>query len=211
MNLQRSIVLLTAALAATSCGGDDSGTNPPPVTTQTLASIRLTTASFTVNAGASLTLTPQALDASGSVIPGVTGYTYVSTDEAVAESRGAGTFLAVQAGTAQLIVSLTRDGVTATDTADATVSGMLPATATVTAGDNANTFTPQTLVVALNANVTYSFGSRVHNVTYGSTAGAPTNIPNTSNADVDRMYTTVGDFSYDCTLHAGMTGEVLVR
>lgn len=209
MKVHRLLVAATV-LSFAACGDDDPGTGPGPMT-QTLASVRLTTATFAVDAGDMVTLVPEALDANGAVIAGVTGYTFSSSAPTIVEARSGAEFLAISAGDAELTVSLTRDGVTADAMADVTVTGMLPTTATVVAADNANTFTPQTVVVALNADVTYSFGARVHNVTYGSTAGAPTNVPDTNDANIDRTFTTAGDFSYDCTIHAGMTGEVIVR
>ncbi len=211
MRLMRSSVALTvAALAA--CGGD-SGTAPPPPppAQQTLATISLPSNSLALNAGQSTTLTPQAFDAAGAAIAGVTGFTFTTSEPTVAEISGGGGVLAIGAGTSVVTVSLTRDGITATTTANVVVTGALPASATVVAGNASNTFTPASLVVAVAADVTFSFGTRVHNVTHGSTAGAPTDIPNTSNANVVQSFPTAGDFVYDCTLHPGMQGTVIVR
>ena len=210
MHVFRSMSLaLLVSLAAAGCG--DGGTDPDPNPTPTLASVRLVTSTFDVEAGETVTVVPQAIDTDGNVISGVTGYVYTSSDESVAEPRSAGSFLGVQAGSATLTVSLTRDGVTASADAAMTVTGALPSMATVVAGNSSTDFTPAALVVALDAEVTYSFGTLVHNVTYGSTPGAPANIPNTTNDDVARTFDTAGDFTYDCTIHPGMSGEVLVR
>ena len=59
--------------------------------------------------------------------------------------------------------------------------------------------------------MTWSFGARAHNVIFGSAAGAPANIDVTSNAQVARTFATAGTFGYDCSLHAGMVGTVIVR
>lgn len=205
-----SMALLVATVAA--CSGDDPVTpTPDPPAGQVLASVSLPANSVPLTAGQSATLAPQALDSTGAVIAGASGFTFTSSDPAIAEVSGAGSVLAVGAGTAVVTVSLTRDGVTATTTADVVVTGTLPSAVTVVAGDAANTFTPAEVVVALNADVTFSFGTRLHNVTHGSTAGAPADIPNTSNANVAQTFATAGDFVYNCTLHAGMTGTVIVR
>ena len=85
------------------------------------------------------------------------------------------------------------------------------ASASVVAGANSNDFAPASVEVARGAVVTWSFGARAHNVIFNSAAGAPANIDVTSNAQVARTFATVGTFGYDCSLHAGMVGTVIVR
>lgn len=88
-----------------------------------------------------------------------------------------------------------------------------PATAsnTVVAGANSNDFTPQELSITVGQTVTWSFGARPHNVTFRTASGAPSNVPNTTNAKVSRTFDAAGTFQYDCTLHSGMTGTVQVQ
>lgn len=85
-----------------------------------------------------------------------------------------------------------------------------PATNEVVA-DDANTFNPGTLTVSKGTTVTFTFKGTAHNVTFGNTTGAPANIPNSSNTSVARTFATAGTFGYDCTLHAGMRGSVVVN
>jgi plastocyanin len=75
----------------------------------------------------------------------------------------------------------------------------------------ANTFTPGTLTIARGTTVTFTFQSVIHNVIFGNVAGAPANISNTSNSAVQRTFSTAGTFGYDCSLHAGMRGSVVVN
>ncbi len=72
-------------------------------------------------------------------------------------------------------------------------------------------FSPGAVQLATGGTVTWVFGAVAHNVTFAGGAGAPANIPG-SNADtsVSRTFGTVGTFSYGCSLHAGMTGSILV-
>jgi plastocyanin len=85
-----------------------------------------------------------------------------------------------------------------------------PQTASVTASATANTFSPSTVTIARGGTVTWTFGARPHNVTFGAT-GAPASVPTTTNAQVARQFPTAGSFAYDCTLHAGMSGTVVVQ
>ncbi len=205
------MLLSVATVGMVACGGGS--TTPTPLTggtTQTLSTIRVTTPTVALAAGAAATLVAEALDAGGRVISGATGYTYASSAAGVAELQGDGSVLAISAGTATITVSLTRDGVTATSTAVVTVTGALAAAATVSAGTGGLIFAPASLVVARNANVTFAFAG-LHNVTFRTVTGAPTNIPNTTAASVTRAFPTAGNFPFDCTLHTGMTGMVMVR
>lgn len=74
-----------------------------------------------------------------------------------------------------------------------------------------NTFTPSTLTVAKGTTVTFTFQATTHNVNFANTAGAPANIPNTANSGVQRLFANAGTFGYDCSLHSGMTGTVIVN
>ncbi len=74
-----------------------------------------------------------------------------------------------------------------------------------------NTFSPSTLTVAKGTTVTFTFQGTQHNVNFANVAGAPSNIGNTANAGVQRLFATAGTFGYDCSLHSGMTGKVVVN
>ena len=74
-----------------------------------------------------------------------------------------------------------------------------------------NTFTPSTLTISKGTTVTFTFQATQHNVNFGSTAGAPANISNTANSGVQRLFANAGTFGYDCTLHAGMSGTIVVN
>jgi plastocyanin len=75
----------------------------------------------------------------------------------------------------------------------------------------ANTFNPTALTVARGTTVTFTFQSVIHNVNFANVAGAPANIASTSNGAVTRTFSTAGTFGYDCSLHSGMTGTVVVN
>jgi len=50
-----------------------------------------------------------------------------------------------------------------------------------------------------------------HDVTFDKTSGAPANIPVTLNGVIDRVFTTKGSFHYNCFVHPGMSGDVVVQ
>lgn len=50
-----------------------------------------------------------------------------------------------------------------------------------------------------------------HDVTFKATAGAPENIKVTLNGVFTRVFTTAGTFHYDCFVHPGMSGDVIVQ
>lgn len=210
-----SLVAGVSMLGFAACGGGGGSTSPAPPPsggTQTLSTIRFASNSIALTAGTATTLpVVEALDATGRVITGAAGYTYSSSATAVAESQGDGAVLAIGAGSATITASLTRDGVTATATITVNVSGSLPGSASVAAGNSDLAFTPPTVVVARNASVTFSFGALNHSVNFRATAGAPANVPVTTNGAVARSFPSAGDFNYDCGVHAGMSGKVVVR
>jgi plastocyanin len=81
--------------------------------------------------------------------------------------------------------------------------------ATVTASA-ALTFTPNTVNVITGGLVTWVFQAIEHNVTFTATTGAPNDIGPSSNTTTSRSFPTAGVFSYQCTIHPGMTGTVNV-
>ena len=73
-------------------------------------------------------------------------------------------------------------------------------------------FTPNTLTVVRGATVTFDFGSVPHNVYFDTNqAGAPANIAG-ENVNVRKSLTfnTAGTFGYECHIHPGMRGTVVV-
>lgn len=74
----------------------------------------------------------------------------------------------------------------------------------------ASQFNPPTLTVVVNTAVKFTFFSTTHNVTFDLITGRPADIPNSTNTSVNRTFTTTGSFTYNCTLHPGMSGTVTV-
>ena len=79
-------------------------------------------------------------------------------------------------------------------------------------GTATNTFVPSTVTIIRNGTVTWSnnFGV-VHNVTFGTGTGVPANVSNMAMGSVSRSFPAAGTFSYQCTNHQGMGGQVIVQ
>jgi len=75
-----------------------------------------------------------------------------------------------------------------------------------------NTFAPANVVIGVGGTVTFTFGDVAHNVFFdNSPAGAPDPITGANaNMSQARTFTTAGTFEYDCHIHPGMKGTVLV-
>jgi plastocyanin len=75
-----------------------------------------------------------------------------------------------------------------------------------------NQFTPEFIQVSPGATVTWTWatGAFTHNVTFAD--ATITDIPNqSSGAHTSTMPSGTGDYTYECTLHPGMTGTVRVQ
>lgn len=207
----RAVVLLTvAATMLTGCGGGSGGTTSPPQTVRTLGSISVTAPALSVAAGESSTIGTNAFDTSNAALSGVT-YSYVSSNPGIAEVSADGSVLALGSGTSTVTVTGTLSGVTKTATVVVTVSGTLPNNASVVGGASGFTFTPPTVVIKTGGSVGWTWGATNHTVTFDAAAGAPTSIASAANVSATRTFDTAGNFAYHCSIHAGMTGRVVVR
>lgn len=176
---------------------------------QVFATVTVGIASPAIAIGASTAATAVARDARNGAISGVTGATYTTSDRKVALVEASGAVTAIAPGTSTITASLTRDGITATGTATVTVSS--PPASVGSASVNAtasNTFTPSTVTIGTGGIVNFAF-AKDHNVIFQG-AGSPADVPVTTSGVVARTFLTAGSFAYVCTLHAGMSGSVIV-
>ena len=75
-----------------------------------------------------------------------------------------------------------------------------------------NTFLPTTVTTQVGDSVAWQWlgPSSPHNIIFAGVIGAPANEPARTSGAVWRTFGTAGTFSYQCTLHSGMTGSVTV-
>lgn len=81
-----------------------------------------------------------------------------------------------------------------------------------------NTFSPFVVVVRPGESVAWAFPRDAHNVIFPKlpggqprVPGSPADILPTTDRVVVRRFDAAGTFAYDCTLHDGMRGEVVVE
>jgi len=190
-------ILSLCAVVTASCGGGDA-TGPATVKTVTVSS-----AVTTVVVGASAQFTATARDAEGSVVTGTIEWSSSATSIATVQETG----LVSAVGVGQATITAKIGG----------VSGSLALTVDPNPAGSALvtmpglSFAPFTTTVNRGGTVIFEFPSVAHNVIFGAVNGAPTDIQTTANRRVSRTFNTVGTFPYDCNLHPGMSGVVVVQ
>jgi plastocyanin len=95
---------------------------------------------------------------------------------------------------------------------DPAPSGTPVAAATVEATPS-NQFTPNTVTIVAGGTVTVDFGSVAHDVFFDNApTGAPANVTEpTSNKSTTLTFNQAGTFVYNCHIHPGMHGTVVVK
>lgn len=205
MRVARFWTVAVATVAVAACGGDGNG--GPPTGTTVFTSVSLAPANPTVIVGLTTPLTATAKDQNGGNMAGAT-FTYQSSDESIATVTNAGVVTGVAAGTARITATGTIGTVSKTASVDVSVTAPSPtATVVATAGSQ---FDPQTVAITREGTVTWNF-NLLHNVTFANTPGAPANIPDKGTGSESRQFNTAGTFNYQCTIHSGMSGTVVVR
>jgi len=76
-------------------------------------------------------------------------------------------------------------------------------------------FSPSPLQIARGDTIRFIFSVAPdgdgHDVTFDAKTGAPANIPVTKSGTIARVFTTSGSFHYNCFVHPGMSGDVVVQ
>ncbi|HEU4640980.1 MAG TPA: plastocyanin/azurin family copper-binding protein [Gemmatimonadaceae bacterium] len=202
-----STMLPIAGLILCGCGGSsDNGSGPGPVPASVTVAGAATGPLTTI--GETRVLTATVRDGSNNELPNETVTWSTANAQVVSLSATTGrsvTATAVGDGTARV----TAKAGSATGTIDLTVAaGGFSNSAAVTATSGL-AFSPSAVDIAVGGTVTWTF-QITHNVTF-ETAGAPSDIGNTSSGSVSRTFNQAGTFPYQCTIHPGMSGTVRVH
>lgn len=197
MKRVRTAGLLATTLVLAACGSS----NPA---SPAVFSVVITAPKQTIAIGEPVQLVTTARDANGVTIGGAK-ITYAASPAGIVSVNTTGRVIGVAIGSAQ--VTATSGG-----------QSSQPFPITVTAGSvagvvtmQANTFTPTQLTIRVGQSVLWDFPADQHNVMFQNRTGKPNDIPTTSGQQVTRTFATAGTFPYDCTLHPGMSGTVIVN
>ena len=198
--MKRMVLAVGAVIGMLACGG---GSDGPTGGGNGVASVRMIATAISLFPAQTEQLSATALDASGGTVASAPAPTWSSANNAIATVTSAGLVTAVANG--QTDIRATING--KVGTTRVTV-GAAPLTALVDMPGNS--FTPFTTTIRQSGTVSFRFPATVHNVIFRSKPGTPADILPESNATITRTFNTLGTFMYDCTLHNGMSGEVVV-
>lgn len=199
--MTRSAVAGSIAFALVACSG---GSSDGPTGNSGVATVRMNATAISLLPGQSDQLAATALDASGNAVAGAPAPVWASANTSVATVTSDGTVTGVAIGQTDVTATISgRVGSTRVTVGQAPLS--------VTVFMPGNSFSPFTSTIRRTGTVNYQFPQNPHNVIFVKVAGVPADIPGmVANQTVARQFNTTGLFSYDCSLHPGMSGEVNV-
>jgi plastocyanin len=158
----------------------------------------------TIAVGEAAQLTTTARDVNGVPIS-YAKISFASLSAAVVSVNSTGRIIGVAPGSASIVAT---SGVVSSQPYPITVTaGAVAAVITM----QANTFTPSQVTVRAGQSILFDFPADQHNVIFAARAGKPADIPTTSSKAVAVAFPTAGTFPFDCTLHPGMSGTVVVN
>ena len=196
--MRTTAVLVMAATVLTACGSDS--------TAPSVATVIITAPKQTIAVGEPVQLSATAQDANGGTI-GSAKFTYATAPGGIVSVSATGRVIGVAQGSAT--ITATSGGKTSQPLTIQVVPGNVAAVVTM----QANTFTPTQVTIRVNQAVLFDFPADPHNVIFAQRNGKPADIPvpATLPTTVTRAFTTAGTFPYDCMLHPGMSGSVIVN
>jgi plastocyanin len=194
--VKRHILVILAVGAALACNKD-----APTSTGAVVVSLTLNAPSNSIIVGATLQLTATLLDINGHEVSdgSITWQSSATTIATVAPNgvvtgRGVGTArIRATSGSARDSVEVT----VTTNTFDVSTPGEV--------------FSPAFLNVPVGATVRFLIYGSPHDVEFADVPGSPPDIPVVNNVTVARSFNVPGTFPYDCNVHPGMSGEIVVQ
>ena len=203
----RTTLALVAVLAGCSSGDSTSPGGSTPV----LTSVQIVAPAGTITVGATLQLTANPKDQNGNAISATVTWSSSSSGVATVTATGLVTGFAVGVAT----ISAKAGSVNATPLVVNVIAaggGTYPLSTDVYMPGNI--YSPFITDIARTGTVTFYFPQDPdgHNVIFRKGApGTPADIDILKNTVQSRQFNTAGTFSYDCTVHPGMTGIVVVH
>lgn len=203
------VALVGVAAQLVSCGGGGAALiePPPPVFT----SVVITPDSVSVAVGAIVQFTASARDQNGAAISGLPAVVWAVEDTTVASATG-NVITGQAVGGTRVFASVTDGSTTRADTARVIVTTAPAGGPTHPVNTPGTSFAPATITVTVGDTVSWVFSGATHNVTFGLSTPPGGDIPDQPPPSlVSRVFTTAGQYTYDCTRHANMRGTVIVQ
>ncbi len=72
-------------------------------------------------------------------------------------------------------------------------------------------FSPFSTTIKVGGSVHFNISGDPHNVIFEKVAGAPADVNVVTNVVASRTFTSRGTYPFDCTVHPGMSGRIVVQ
>jgi plastocyanin len=211
LNPSRTRVARWAALSLVlmSCGGD--AVTPPDDSTG-LTRVVATIVDSPLEIGQGTQATVEGRDATGATVPlGARVVTWSSSNVNIATVTNGGAVAGVGVGSTILTVTVQDGSTPRSATASLVVTAIPDAPVVADVSMAPQLFIPSQTVIKLGGTVRFQFTPIDHNVIWSPRLpGSPADILVTVNALVSRTFPTVGVYPFDCTVHPGMSGRIIV-
>ena len=201
---------LAALLVATlGCGGGSSSSSTPTTSvpiTPSLTSINLPAPSANVAVGSTLQLTAAPVDQSGNAFS--TTLAWSSSNTAAATVAPASGLVTGVSNGVSVITAASGSVQNSVSVGVGTGGGASPLNVSVQATEQ-RTFAPGIATIQAGGTVQFVFSGVQHTVTFSGSS--PASIAATTGTTIARTFNSAGTFDYQCTIHSGMTGTIIVR
>ena len=195
--MRRPLSFIPVVFIALGCGKDAPTYSGPPV-----AAINVDSPASSIIIGQMVQLTASMIDINGDAVTGAP-LTWQSSSTTIASVDQIGRVT----GRGEGAVRIRAISGNARDSVDLIVN-----TNTYDVFTPGEVFLPNILEIPVGATVRFNmFGGEGHDATFANVPGRPADIPVVLNQIVSRTFTVRGTFPYDCFVHPGMSGQIVVE
>ena len=197
-------VFISGIIFISACGGGSDAVTSPPVT-PVVTTVTVVAPAGTLQVGQAYQFTATAKDNTGATVNGA-AIIWSITPATAGGITNAGIVTPLVSGAAT--IRAVSGGVSG-NAAVSFIDAPPPLQADVLM--SGEVFLPFNTTIKLNGTVRFNFPPGiVHNVIFANRAGVPADILQTQNVIISRTFATAGTFPFDCTIHPGMSGQIIV-